>query len=391
MSLGTVTRLLGALVLAGLFCTPAAAQISIKVVDSDGRPIPAVQVDLHGRAELIDSEATSALGIAELGPDRWSEVRFIRLSHLAYRTRIVQADDLPADRVIRLVWEAIEIEGIDVTGTEPCPIADDPEARRLWADVASHYSQETGSRALSAYFSRYGGDGLREGELHLDPDGLPRGIVFASGPGVFHAIEHVAVSLEERVETEGYAWPPLRINGVSTGRYGDWEYPELDRSHAYHFASRSFGAVHNFEKAGESDGQITLTFCGNRNARGATMNGTITLVPGEALISAEWRFKTSDPDERAGGSVTLATYVEAPGRPPHLVASRGLFYRRTGPAPEKQDLPTYGRQISTDQRWYVHPSADHPCNTGYSIHGNPPTTPEAVRFGACITSHWGRQ
>jgi hypothetical protein len=155
-----MTPLLTALALAGLFAAPAAGQISLRLVDPDGRPIPDVQVDLHGRAELIHSQSTSALGIADVNSDRWSDVRYIRLSHLAFQTRIVQADAIPASGVIRLEREVLALEGLDVTATEPCPIDDDPEARELWSKVASRYSRETGSRALSAYFSAYGEDGL---------------------------------------------------------------------------------------------------------------------------------------------------------------------------------------------------------------------------------------
>jgi len=136
------------------FVEPVRAQRSIEVVDSFGRPVPAVRIDVFGRGELIAVHSTSEEGWAELASDRWSDVRRISLSHLGFRTRIVQAEELPSDGVIRLEPEALSIEGLSVTGRELCPIDATDEARQLWSEMASLYSSETESRALSAFVSR---------------------------------------------------------------------------------------------------------------------------------------------------------------------------------------------------------------------------------------------
>ena len=77
---------------------------------------------------------------------------------------------------------------------------------------------------------------------------------------------------------------------------------------------------------------------------------------------------------------------------PHLVASRGLFYRHSGTERPYPDLPrTYVREVTTKMRWYVLPSGDHPCNTGLSYYGDPPTTPEGIRFADCVAGYVGRE
>jgi hypothetical protein len=384
-------RFVSAAALAVGLARPVGAQIPILVVDAEGRPVPAVRVDVFGAGESIAVVSTTSEGIAELSAERWSEVRRISLSHLGFQTLIVQAADIPADGVIRLEPEATEIEGLTVEGRELCPIVDDPRARRLWAEAASLYAADTGSRSWLAYLSRYGG-AVREDELHRTSDAEAVSYVAAGAGGVIHGGDHTPRSLEDRVSAEGYAWPPLVIGGTSGGRSLAWSYPELDRAHAYHFASPVFGEIHDFALASESEGHAALTFCAKSDARGATVSGTLSLVPGRALVAAEWRFHTVDPDEGAGGSVSFRPYFETPGARPHLVASRGLFYRYSGTEPPYPHLGrTYAREVTTTVRWHLNPSAERPCNTGLSYYLDPPVSPQGVRFTECVEAHWGRQ
>jgi hypothetical protein len=388
-----IPRLLSAVVLSSALAGRAAAQIAIHVVDPEGHPVPAVRIDVLGSAELIGVYATSAQGFAELSPERWSEVRRISLSHLGFPTLIVQAGDIPTDGVILLEPQATEIEGFTVEARELCPIADDPEARRLWSEVASLYASTTGTRSWLAYLSVYGGS-VREDDLHRTSDSESVDYVAAGGPGVIHGGDHTPRSLDERISSEGYAWPPLVIAGTTSGREVAWRYAELDRTGAHHFASRAFGVLHDFAVASASEGRATLVFCGNGEGSGATINGTISVVPGEAFVAAEWRFETDDPDEGAGGSVSFTSYVDGPGSKPHLVASRGLFYRHSGTEPPYPDLPrTYGRWVTAKVRWHLNPTGERPCNTGLSFHGDPPppTDSDGVRFAACVREHWGRR
>ena len=364
---------------------PHAAQVSIRVVDAAGRPVTAVRVDVYGRGEILSTAATSAQGVAELSTERWSEARRITLSHLAYQTLVVQVEDIPADGVIAIEPEAIPIEAIYVEVGQLCPIVDEPEARRLWSQVASLYATDTGSRASFAYLSLHRGsvsaDELRRtGDLVM-VDGVTNG---AWGPLVRADLANL--SLDDRIERTGYAWPPFTIDGPTLHANG-WGYPALHMRAAHHFASPAFGALHDFAVMSESQQRTTLVFCGNGRANGATINGTVSLIPGRVFLDAEWRFETGAPDEGAGGSVTFGSFVDRTGSRPHLVSSRGIFYRHSGIAPPYPDLPrTYQREITENVRWYLlPPGEERPCIGNVSF----PATADP-RLLECVERYWGR-
>jgi len=370
---------------------PVGAQVPIRVVDADGRAIPAVRIDVVGSAELIAVDTTSARGFAVLSSDRWTEVRRLSLSHLGFQTLIVQAGDIPADGVIHLQPEATPIEGLTVEAGELCPIADDRRARTLWAEIAARYSADTGSRAWLAYLS-LGGGVVGQDHVHRTSDVKTVNYIAAGGPGTIHGRDYTPRSLDDRISDEGYAWPPLVIGGTTSGRESAWGYPQLDWVHAYHFASPLFGTLHDFAVERESEHQTTLIFCGNGEGSGATIHGTISLVPGDRLVSAEWRFETPDPDEGAGGAVWFASYTGARDEKPHLVAARGLFYRHSGTSVPYPDRPrTYRRAVTTGIRWRLMTSGEHPCNTGLSFFPNPPRSASGVLFAKCVAEHWERE
>ncbi len=386
-----MVRVLGAVVLVGVLAGPASGQVTLQVLDSDGRPVPAVRIDVFGLGELFGTHTTSSRGIAELSSERWSEVRRISLSHLAFRTLIVQAPDIPADGVIDMEPRAIEIEGFSVEARDLCPITDDREARRVWSEVASRYAPDTGDRAWLAYLSRYAGS-VGEDDLYRRSESESVDFVSAGGSGVIHGGDHTPRSLDDRISTEGYAWPALVIGGTTSARALAWAYAQLDWVHAYHFATPVFGALHNFALAKETEEQTTLVFCGNGEGSGEGLRGSLSLVPGEAFLAADWRFETSDPEEGAGGSVSFASYVEVPGMKPHLVASRGLFFRHDGTEPLYDNLPRrYARFVTSSVEWYLLPSSDRPCNTGITFHRNPATSADGGRFAECVADHWGRE
>ncbi len=385
-----LARLVAALVLAAVLTTPVSGQVTIQVVDANGRPIPSVRIDVFGLGELIGVDSTSARGVAELDDERWSEVRRISLSHLGFQTLVVQAHDLPADGVLHLEPEATAIEGLMVEGGELCPVLDEPAARRLWSEVAARYSTDTGHRAWSAYMSQYGGS-VREGELHLPPGGTTIDRVVAGQGGTIHGGDHSRRSVEERVSEEGYTWPPLVIAGTSSARQLAWAYPMLEREHSYHFATAVFGELHSFAVASESDGEVSLVFCGNGEGKGATIHGVLRLVPEASFVAADWRFSGSDPNEGAGGYVQFTDYIEDPGAKPHLVSSGGYFFRHRSKHRPYPDFPRmYSRYGIAEVRWFLHPTADNPCNGGLSFYMDPPTSAQGVRFADCVARTWGR-
>lgn len=380
---------LGALTLLAAV-TPVGAQVDIQVVDPTGHPIPSVQVDVFGMGELIGSYSTDGEGRTTLDAERWEDIRRISLHHLGYGTLILQALEIPANGVVQLRPEATRIEGFVVEGGELCPAPDEPRARRLWSEVADRYASDTGARAWSAYMSRYSGS-VRATDLGQPPDDPTIDYVAAGHPGVIHGGDRASRPLAERVTMEGYAWPPLLISGTTNARLRVWAYPVLEREHAYHFASPTFGKLHDFSVANEAEDEVSLAFCANGRGAGATINGVITLVPGASFTSAQWRFSRVDPDEGAGGFVRFADHTEAMGGRPHLVSDGGYFFGDRFDDPPFPDLARiYARDGVASVRWFLHPTADNPCNAGLSFYLDPPRTPDGVSFAECIARHWRR-
>jgi hypothetical protein len=373
------------LVLAQTSIASLSAQVSIRVVDSSGRPVPAVRVDVYGRGEVLSTASTSAQGVAELSPERWSEARRLSLSHVGYQTLIIQVEDIPADAIISIEPAAIPIETLSVDVGRLCPIVDEPEARRLWSEVASLHATDTGSRAAFRYLSVSRGS-VREDELFRTTDVEMVEGVINGGWGPLPGGDLFDLPLDERIVRAGYAWQPFTIDGT-TLRANAWAYPDLDQRGAHHFASDVFGALHDFAVMSETPERTTLVFCGNGRANGANINGTISLVPRRAFLDAEWRFETEDPDEGAGGSVRFTTFAERTGGRPHLVSSGGLFYRHNGIEPLYPDLPrTYEREISANVRWYLLPTSESPCIGNVSFGRSADSS-----LAECVERYWGRE
>ncbi|HSM05652.1 MAG TPA: hypothetical protein VK858_13640, partial [Longimicrobiales bacterium] len=87
-------RLSGLMVVLGLAAGPAAAQVELHVVDVQGRPIRAVQVEVYGTGELLESVSTGPTGRVTLSTARWAAVRRIHLSHLGFQTLVLPVGDV---------------------------------------------------------------------------------------------------------------------------------------------------------------------------------------------------------------------------------------------------------------------------------------------------------
>lgn len=382
-----LSRLTGTVLVVCVLASPASGQRSIRVVDTDGRPMPAVRVDLLGRGELIATYSTSAQGVADVGPERWSEVTRVSLSHLGFQTLIVQVADLSPDQALVLEPEPVELESILVEAGELCPVSDDPRARRLWAEVAARYAQDTGLRAWLARLSRYGGS-VRQDELARPPAEAPATYLAGGGPD---GSAETPRSINDRIADEGYSW---RAGALGASRGVSWSYAALDREDAHHFSSPVFGQAHDFAVQTESSERTSLIFCGKRNSEHPTTNGVITLAPGSSFLGAEWRFRTDDPDEGAGGSVVFASYYDGLDARPHLVAAQGQIYWHDGTELRYPNLPRpYYREGVSRAEWYLLPSAERRCTTGRSFFGDRPSAdnPNGVRFAACFEENWGRR
>lgn len=376
-------------------CPPAlSAQVSLQVVNSVGTPLPSVRVEVYGRGELLSVASTGADGIVTLDAEQWVQVRRLSLSFIGFQTLIVHADELPVGGIVQLEPLGTEIPGLTVSVPDLCPNGDDPEARRIWAEVAARYATDTGSRAMSARYQTAGAPTTQTSLRDL-PDLEWQGYAFGASAGARHSVRQPDLTVDEQIAREGYAWPAISIGSISDP--GPWRYPDFTRMAAHHFASTVFGELHDFEVVGEGNGETTLSFCPNGTGRGASISGMVVLIPGDALVSAQWLFHTEEPNEERAGMVEFFGYDEGPFQKPHLLAERGMTWRPVGKGPDYGvELPTtYARRVVRYSGWSVHATWGHPCKAGdgagLTYHGDPPRDGGGVRFAQCVEEMWGRE
>jgi hypothetical protein len=106
------------------------------------------------------------------------------------------------------------------------------------------------------------------------------------------------LSWDRRVQREGYAFPVRRTD--SDRSYDSWGYPPLEADFAPHFASDGFAALHNFQVDHEDGDGWVIQFCGRRRDD-PYLEGAIEIGPDTVFRSIEWRFRTDEPHEGAGG------------------------------------------------------------------------------------------
>lgn len=361
------------------------AQVTLRVVDTEGLPISAVRVDVFGTGVHLEQASTDSDGQVTLTTEPWSQIRRVSLRHVAYQPRTVHVSELPADGVVQLEAEALPLEGMVVEAQpELCPIVGTPEARELWQAVASLYASDTDVRALSGTTRR-----ARE----RVPAGSPsRGEldgpwwVYSSSAGAWDAGRRVQVPFTERVRTVGYGWEPLEIGGSVAARDRGVAYPELEFSKAFHFATAAFGELHDFAIVESSTGTTTLAFCSNDAVSGVALHGLLVLEPAESFVRAEWRFHHPRRQDGAGGQVEfISLEVEGDDRP-HLLARRGTFYRTARERASSSEMEVY-RESHEHSDWDVLPERTHPCKPagGRTFHLLAGRRPEASEFVRCVT------
>jgi hypothetical protein len=298
--------------------TPARAQVRGVVVDADGRALPGVLVELWDSQRRLAGDGSDPTGhfrLAGASDAVGPRVVLARGIGLEPVRRLLAS----SDSVVRLVMQshAILIEAANVEA-EPskCPPLDDPRARALWQQAASHYDI-----ALSAY-------GVRTDVM------LFAALVAPDSLGVIDTTRLVATFIHGGYSALAFA---TRFNsdknfygvpaaGVPWRRYGRWHYPLLESSGAWHFADAMFAAANRLALVASGDEGAIIAFCSSLGTR-PYIQGQLTIAPDTTLASAEWEYVTPQPREDAGGQVLFAPADPARRGQP-LVPVAGLFWRR---------------------------------------------------------------
>lgn len=297
---------------------PALAQVTGRVVDDAGRPLPAIPVEAWTRGTYRARVSTGADGHFHLADVAASDS--VRLVVRAAGYQPLSRDiRLPAGPVtLRLDRVVVTLDAV-VAQARPsvrCPFRDDPAARALWGAIRRGYDRSTDTLGASFFARQYDGAGSREEIGRVDErrivrawDGVP-GTMRAGGP------------FEE--SAYHYAFP---ITATPDPMFAAWGYRELWGIGASHFLEDAFGARHAFRVLGRSPDATVLAFCpGPAAGRGARLEGALTLRRDTTLAGAEWRYRTEGPAEEAGAEVSFLPPREAAQS--RLLPAEALFWRR---------------------------------------------------------------
>ncbi len=289
-------------------------------VSEAGRgPIPAARVELLSDDRVLAVAATDAEGRFRLVPPAgWGGTGLLRVSRLGYTTVALSIESPWPFQPIELTPAPITLAGFEVDGERDlCSAPEDREARALWGRAAALALGGLDTLGIASY-TRFRVDTVAAGVFG------PPGIEGAED-GQRASAPLLRLNWERRVQREGYAFPVRRTDAERS--YDSWSYPPLEADFAPHFASNSFGRQHAFQLVASDSAGWILHFCG-RNTGRPYLSGTLELGPDTLLMRVEWRFRTTEPDEAAGGWARFPPPA-GPAEPQLLLPTESVTWRTT--------------------------------------------------------------
>jgi len=268
------------------------------VREESGRAIPGARVELRFANRVLIVGLTDGEGnFRLLTQESWEEGWSLRVERLGY---------LPTERSVPPGLEPVEIllpaaplplPGFDIEGERDfCAGREDSVARRLWEQASLLHAGGIDTLGIATYTL------VRVDTLQI-PNVLASTGIMGTEEGQRGSAPLLRLSWNRRIEAEGYAFPVRR---TEVGRsYDSWSYPPLEADFAPHFGSRLFGAQHDFHIVETSDAGATLYFCGRRTGR-PHLEGTMTIGADTLIQRVDWRFRTREPEEGAGGWARFA-------------------------------------------------------------------------------------
>ncbi len=310
--------------------SPGQEELRGTVTDPEGRGLVGVRVALvvDGRPSASTfSDPEGAFRIRRpAGPGPISIVAE-RLGY-APLSRPLAAEELSGAPIrLQLVPAPLPLPAIEVEGVvEPCPARSDPDAWALWEAMARIHPDDLDRAGAATYTlartDTLAGAAARTPFLSTNASGETGTEELVAGQRGFSG--RLRLSWERRVDREGYAFLVRRTD--FDGSYDAWSYAPLEADFASHFATLPFATHHRFrEPTARSGGGWILAFCAPDPRRPA-LDGALELTADTVLIRAEWRFRTPEPDEAAGG---WARFVEPPAGapPPRLLPLESVTWR----------------------------------------------------------------
>jgi hypothetical protein len=316
-----------------------------EVQDAEGRPIVGVRVELtvEGRpvaATFTGPDGGFRLSLARAGVGMEGDARRVELSldRLGYRPLVhpltpealrdargrAPAGDPPvpprtegATVPLLLIMETapLPLPGFQVEADmEPCPAGNHPEAAALWEAMARWNASSMDTLGAASYTL------VRTDTL--PPGGMASEATERLLPGQRGFSGRLHLAWERRLDRDGYAFPVRRTD--TEGSFDAWSYAPLEADFASHFATPRFLEHHRLRAPSPTlEGGWILAYCAPSLERPA-LEGHLELSGDTLLLRAEWRFRTPEPDEEAGG---WARFPGIPGEGPLLLPLESVTWR----------------------------------------------------------------
>ena len=323
--------LLLALVLAGVLAVvpsvlvggSPADPVSGVVRGETGAPLVAVRVELLQGGRLVASTVTSEDGVFRIALPRTrsGEALGLRAERLGYGT--VERELTPGEiggAPVEIVMEPVPLPlpGFRVeVEAEACPVRNHPGGEALWEAMARLHPDGLDTMGAASYtLART--DTLPAERMAPSPDGP-----LLAGQRGFSG--RLRTAWERRVDRDGYAFVVRRTD--LSGSYDAWSYAPLEADFASHFGTPLFARNHRFRSPSpRPDGGWILPFCPADDRRPG-VEGTLELSADTLLLRVDWRFRTPEPDEGAGGWTRFPEV--APGEAaPRLLPLEAVVWRR---------------------------------------------------------------
>lgn len=269
---------------------------ALVVYTSDEGPVRSTRTDGEGRFRLIRPGSSGAGGT-------------LLVERMGYRTdsRRVEGGEMQVDLVLRP--EPLPLPGFQVLVEGPvCPTGDEAAARAVWEAMSRRHPAGLDTMGVASYTL------ARTDTLQNGTSGSGRAREDGLVPGQRGSAPLLRLSWGRRVLRDGYAFPVRRTD--ASGSFDSWSYAPLEADFSTHFASEEFGRLTRFQLADAGGDGMVLRFC-SRDERKPGLEGRLEIAPDTLLVRAEWRFRTPDPDEEAGGWARFPSHLTA-GAPPLL-------------------------------------------------------------------------
>jgi hypothetical protein len=271
------------------------------VRELSGEGIPSARVELWSDARLLAATRTDVSGAFRLEIEEpWSPRWRLEVSRLGYGPASVPVSSEGSAAEVLLTPAPLPLPGFEVEGQRDfCAAPESREARALWEAARTRHAGGLDTLGIASY-------------THLRTDTIPTASeagmgLFGAEPGQRASAPLLRLSWDRRVERDGYAFRVRRSDRERS--YDSWSYPPLEADFAPHFAEETFGRLHAFHLEFEDAGGWVLRFCGTRTNR-PYLEGSVEIGPDTLIRQVEWRFRTPEPDETAGG---WAKFAPPPG------------------------------------------------------------------------------